>query len=380
MAKIDYIDEGEDGMLDAIIQSVSKVPIVEKVFKGGPGSGSWEGPGNPRFAWTEDQKEKYSTPAKVKQNLSSGTKVIISGELDNLSPKENAKRSKKIKEALEQYSSEIVPQKGKYKGTTEKSFLASVDPKDIPALENLAFKEFGQAAYIKIEDGKAQNIQRDGRTEVANVADMETDDVGDDYSQIGDTKYRFPFKSLAPVPKTNEVAYNSAQKYLKDGGFPSLEERERVVVNPAVGKKIAEAYEKMKSEPNNPEVVKAYKKFADEVSDQYKILPVKIEWTKDDPYKSSKEMLEDVERNNRLRVFTGGKAHPLLGERDSAGISLNDKFRAVHDYFGHAMRGNQFGTNGEENAWLEHSNMFSPLAQRAMTTETRGQNSWFNFF
>ncbi len=34
---------------------------------------------------------------------------------------------------------------------------------------------------------------------------------------------------------------------------------------------------------------------------------------------------------------------------------------------------------GEENAWLAHSQMFSPLAQKALTTETRGQNAWFNF-
>ncbi|MBC7599210.1 MAG: hypothetical protein H7238_09345 [Polaromonas sp.] len=35
--------------------------------------------------------------------------------------------------------------------------------------------------------------------------------------------------------------------------------------------------------------------------------------------------------------------------------------------------------SGEENAWRSHASMYSPLAQRAMTTETRGQNSWVNY-
>ena len=30
-------------------------------------------------------------------------------------------------------------------------------------------------------------------------------------------------------------------------------------------------------------------------------------------------------------------------------------------------------------AWNVHARMFSPLARRAMTTETRGQNSYVNF-
>jgi hypothetical protein len=75
--------------------------------------------------------------------------------------------------------------------------------------------------------------------------------------------------------------------------------------------------------------------------------------------------------------------HPLL---EKTGIwnngrerCYNDLFRAVHDYFGQAVEGNQFGPAGEERAWLKHVSMFSPLAVKAMTSETRGQNSWVNF-
>jgi len=54
-------------------------------------------------------------------------------------------------------------------------------------------------------------------------------------------------------------------------------------------------------------------------------------------------------------------------------------FRAVHDTFGHGMRGNTFGPIGEYNAWLAHKEMYSSTAQRVMTTETLGQNTWVNF-
>jgi hypothetical protein len=54
-------------------------------------------------------------------------------------------------------------------------------------------------------------------------------------------------------------------------------------------------------------------------------------------------------------------------------------FRAVHDFYGHAVHGNQFGAKGEEIAYGAHSQMFSPLARIAMASETRGQNSFVNY-
>ncbi len=65
-------------------------------------------------------------------------------------------------------------------------------------------------------------------------------------------------------------------------------------------------------------------------------------------------------------------AHPLFSN------AQNDKFRAVHDYFGHAATGRGFGQDGEEAAWVHHSQMFTEKARGALTTETRGQNSFFN--
>lgn len=75
--------------------------------------------------------------------------------------------------------------------------------------------------------------------------------------------------------------------------------------------------------------------------------------------------------------------HPLLSYTpdliNGKPTQTNDIFRIVHDYFGHAKEGFGFGPKGEENAWHHHMQMFSPEAQKAMTSETRGQNSWVNF-
>lgn len=174
-------------------------------------------------------------------------------------------------------------------------------------------------------------------------------------------------------------AFKAANEYTAKAGLAPVQPSEPVQADPERGRRIAEAYQNLKNDPNDPEVKRAYAALGNEVDAQFKTLPVKVEFTSEDPYHTSKEMMDDIEQNNRLKVFTGGEPHPLLGAKDKDGISLNDKFRAVHDYFGHAMFGHKFGPNGEENAWTEHSKMFSPEAQKAMTTETRGQNSWFNF-
>jgi hypothetical protein len=142
--------------------------------------------------------------------------------------------------------------------------------------------------------------------------------------------------------------------------------------------RVADWYDRVRSSPDDPEVQRAYRAFAEETKAQYESLVrqgVRFEFVTDDPYVSSAEMLRDVAEHNRLRVFDSGEdfQHPLLS-RDE-----NNMFRAVHDWFGHAKEGYQFGPRGEENAYRAHSAMYSPLARRVMATETRGQNSWVNY-
>ena len=127
---------------------------------------------------------------------------------------------------------------------------------------------------------------------------------------------------------------------------------------------------------------KAYRQLAKETSDQFDRLPVSMSFHKsgEGNYKGAKEMASDVHGNDHLYVFQGGDKHDFLNQVDPrTGLNENEKFRAVHDLFGHAIQGNEFGPLGEERAWGIHKQMYSPLAQLAMTAETRGQNSVVNY-
>lgn len=142
--------------------------------------------------------------------------------------------------------------------------------------------------------------------------------------------------------------------------------------------RVANWFDQVRSAPDDPAVRSAYRAFAEETRKQYEYLTgkgVQFEFVDNPaPYKNSAEMMQDIADNNRLLVYKtqADSFHPLLSPEE------NDMFRAVHDYFGHAGYGHQFGPLGEENAYRVHSAMFSPEARRAMATETRGQNSWVN--
>lgn len=138
---------------------------------------------------------------------------------------------------------------------------------------------------------------------------------------------------------------------------------------------IARDYNALPANDPSPETIRAYEALRAETYQQFeymtKELGIKYEVSPTDPYKSVAEMVEDVRVNKRIKVLdtaTTG-SHPFLTDAE------NNMFRAIHDYFGHAGPGRGFDRHGEEAAWLSHSRMFSPDARRAMTTETRGQNS-----
>ena len=175
-------------------------------------------------------------------------------------------------------------------------------------------------------------------------------------------------------------------KFKEAFGIPSDGKATVSKVNVDRAKRIAEAYAKLPvDDSKNPEVISAYNDAVKEINEQYeyltKELGLNVVFSESDPYPNSDSMFEDIIKNKTLRVFKGGEPHPFMGESsaDANGITANEKLRAVHDYFGHFVNRNQFGSLGEERAWVDHSQMFSPNAQRAVTTETRGQNSVVNF-
>ena len=193
-----------------------------------------------------------------------------------------------------------------------------------------------------------------------------------------------------------------ARDYMESAGMPYNPPSQYVKVDRARAERIAAAYEEMAHEPNDPLVKKAYAALAKEVTAQYKAIidsGLKVEFInfeeQGDPYAASPRLAtEDIRNNNHMWVFStrdgfgsgdefDPSSSPMLAEtkyKISGQTALvNDLFRVVHDYFGHVKEGLGFRADGEENTWRAHSAMLSPLAQRALTTETRGQNSWVNF-
>lgn len=204
-----------------------------------------------------------------------------------------------------------------------------------------------------------------------------------------------------PDPRIRSVA----RGYMASAGLPYNPPTKYAKVDPARAARIADAYAAMPHNPNDPLTKASYNALVRETLAQYgaaKAAGFKADfWNPEkdeDPYLASPRLaVEDVRNNNHMWVYptlagygTGqeidekeARENPMLqltGETwNGIPVTVNDIFRAVHDYYGHAKEGVGFRHDGEENAWRAHASMFSPLARLAMTTETRGQNSWLNF-
>lgn len=195
-----------------------------------------------------------------------------------------------------------------------------------------------------------------------------------------------------------------ARQYMEEAGLPYTPPTKYKRVNPEEAAHFAQAFEEMQHDPEHPLVKASYAQMIKEVAAQYeaaKRAGAKFEFwdpnTQEDPYAASPRLAtEDLRNNHHMYVFPTHagygdrpitdediRQNPLLadsGERwNGMPVTYNDIFRAIHDYYGHAKEGVGFRHDGEENAWRAHSSMFSPLARIAMTSETRGQNSWLNF-
>src|SRR6185312_3117966 len=200
-------------------------------------------------------------------------------------------------------------------------------------------------------------------------------------------------------PGPVEKLKDAAQAYMDKAGMKYEPIMTYKPADPALETKIAQAFENMKHDPNDPQVKAAYDALAKETMAQWQAIKdtgLKVDWIKPgqaDPYADTPRSAErDVVENNHWWGFPTEegfgsdpslKGNPLL--KDSGEViggrhaSVNDVFRVVHDLFGHIKDGNGFTPSGEDNAWRSHYAMFSPLARSALTTETRGQTSWVNY-
>lgn len=208
-----------------------------------------------------------------------------------------------------------------------------------------------------------------------------------------------PRKAGGFIASAWQPAADVAKRYLESRGETYSPPADFVKVDPAKAARIADAFTALEHAPQNPEVKAAYQAMIDETLAQYRAIldsGLKVEFISGtSPYKGNPRLaIEDVKNNNHLWVYStkdgfGSDAkfdpveNPLLNATEfiisGKPAFANDIFRVVHDYFGHIKEGVGFRAEGEENAWRAHASMYSPLARKAMTTETRGQNSWVNY-
>lgn len=210
-----------------------------------------------------------------------------------------------------------------------------------------------------------------------------------------------PPKEDLPSVTAQRVATRLADRAVE----PVTQGRASEAEQKAIQTEIMLAYEAMPlNDLSNPDVKQAYAALAAEVQSQYDALPIKVTFFEGEgePYTTAKgavssaAMRKDINLHNHLAIFKTEAGnfgppgvlltdHPLLEDSgrttsDGKPMLYNDLLRAVHDYYAHTMAVTTLGPKGEEAAWRNHMAMtVSPWARWALTTETRGQNSWVNF-
>lgn len=271
----------------------------------------------------------------------------------------------------------------------------------------------GQPVYSIHPPSAPEDAAADEPTQgswVASQAYAKGGEVGTALGGLGDLiKAYAPLKGMpakATIPGMgtmdvgpNQSARDAAAAYMKEAGLPYHPPSQYAQVDPARAKQIAAAFDAMPHAPDDPKVKASYDAMIRETLGQYQHMKnagLNVEFMPPgaDPYAASPRLMaKDVAENNHMYVYptdagfgSAGEdisGNPLLAQsgENFGGVPAthNDIFRAVHDYFGHAKEGVGFRANGEENAWRQHAGMYSDAARPAMTTETRGQNSWLNY-
>lgn len=254
-----------------------------------------------------------------------------------------------------------------------------------------------------------------GRADAA--AGTAAGDINGQPQSAGDRGGRYSSGSLAPLEGAPNVAGATgpdprlvavAEQYARDNGIDLRRQGEYAKVDPERAARIAAAYDAMTHAPQDPAVREAYENLIRQTLAQYQALEAAgykfylVDETTD-PYGGNPwNAMRDLRANQTMGVFAteagfGSGAtelnvedNPLLADTglrwpygspdgEPKRVLANDLFRAVHDAFGHGLEGAGFRAQGEENAWQAHIRLFTGSAKGAITSETRGQNSWLNY-
>lgn len=153
----------------------------------------------------------------------------------------------------------------------------------------------------------------------------------------------------------------------------------------------AEHYQTMESEMT-VELWKSYYSLGDILTAQYDALReigIEFVFVSGEPHNSSRTMFAEIaQRRLTVRKSLGDDytdipiPHPMAQSvlTIDGVMLLNDVFRAVHDVLGHYAIRASIGQDGEALAWLHHRSLLPKSTHQALWCETRGQNTWTNFW
>ena len=236
--------------------------------------------------------------------------------------------------------------------------------------------------------------------------------------QTGDRRRRLSRRAITPLEGAPQVQGGSgpipeivqaAVNYAAQNDIPFGRQARYVEIDEDLATRIAQAYAEMEDAPNDPKVREAYQSLIRQTEAQFQALEdagyrFYFYDETNDPYDGNPmNAMRDLRQNKVMAIFQTTpegygpegatfmqEINPLLrdsGRRWSYGsmdgpsrpVLMNDLFRAVHDTFGHGLEGAGFRARGEENAWQAHRKLYTGPAVGALTSETRGQNSYLNF-
>lgn len=198
-----------------------------------------------------------------------------------------------------------------------------------------------------------------------------------------DAKHALLFESRERYPPVDYIAAGAA-RWRAEHGLPEPAVDISEVPAPRLkAEVVAKFFEQTPDQSDDPQVQAAFYEFKRQNEEMWNFmtrpeseggLGIKITFTPydaGDPYPSATAQAEDLRVNHHMTTQSG------LGGPHQATMTIDEynRFRAVHDVFGHAAIGGGFDRHGEYQAYLSHSSMYTGDGRRAMASEYHGVNT-----
>ena len=208
------------------------------------------------------------------------------------------------------------------------------------------------------------------QTRITGVTDF-SDKIIEKFNPNHDELGRFTFGSGMGAPAGNIKPVGKLASQLKINKDWSKVR----AVDSGVRKQIVKAFNDAPQQLDK-EQLKSWDETEKIINQQYDLLTkklgVKVEFVDYDPYKNTQNMFDSFRDTGVLKIMKTS----VTGSHTYWSDATNDKFRAVHDAFGHLATGVGFDRHGEQAAYEAHKSMFPPSCYLALASELKGQNAY----